>query len=704
MTTHVIGTRTSLVVVERPDRLPALAWLGAAPAGGIRSDAAGDLAALTGTPPELPTPFETLGRAVPLLGEVSRGWIGRRALRGHRIVDAASAGRDWSTRFVPVAIDRRDDALLVEAVDAAAGLALTTRIEAVAGGGVRMRHAVRNTGSGAYVVESLEVALPVPVTMSEQLDFTGRWALERMPQRRLIADGTWVRESTEGRPGWDSATMLVAGEQGFGFGRGQVIGVHVASAGETRHVLERQRTGIVTMGGGEALGPGEVVLAVGETYETPWVYAFAADDGLDGIAAQTHALVRSWHPDALSERPVTSNVWEAVYHDHDVDRLAELARLAAEVGVERFVLDDGWFSSRRDDSRGLGDWVVSEHFGPEGLRPLSDLVHDLGMRFGLWLEPEMVNIDSDLYRAHPEWILSTGGRVPVPMRAQEVLDLARPEVADHLFAQISRVLADSGVDYVKWDHNRQLFDAGSGTRGGASGIHAHTRGYIALLERLRAAHPDIVWEGCASGGARVDLDTLTRVERLWTSDGTDALSRQRIQRWTAQLAPLAWIGAHISAPRNHQTGRVSDLDFRVLTAFLGDLGIEWDLSSATAEERSRLRDWIGLYRRHRRLVHTGRLVRGDDLPDAVAVTGVVAEDRAEALFVYAHLEETVADPPPFRLPGLEPSARYRVSIVSPDDAEPAATEASGFALAAVGLLPPARWPQTARLVHAVRVD
>ncbi|ANJ27785.1 alpha-galactosidase [Agromyces aureus] len=724
MSVHVIGTRTALLVVERPDRLPALAWLGAAPEGGFSPEDAADVAALVGDPPAFPTPFDIFGRAVPLLGEASQLWIGRRGLRGHRLGDGSgpAAGRDWSSRFVPVSVtadaSAEHGAVVVEAVDEVAGLALRSELEGVAGGGVRVRHALRNTGAGGYVVDALEVALPAPVTMVEQLDFTGRWALERMAQRRPIADGTWVRESTEGRPGWDSATMLIAGEQGFGFSRGQVVGVHVAAAGEVRHVLERQRTGIITVGGGEALGPGEVVLAPGEEYATPWVYAFAADDGLDGLAAQSHALVRSWHPDALHERAVTSNVWEAVYHDHDVERLFALARLAAEVGVERFVLDDGWFGSRRDDSRGLGDWVVSDHFGPDGLRPLSDLVHELGMEFGLWLEPEMVNLDSDLYRAHPDWILATGGRVPTPMRSQEVLDLSRPEVHDHLFSQISAVLAENGVDYVKWDHNRQLFDAGSGVRDGATGIHAHTLGYAALLDRLRAAHPDVVWEGCASGGARIDLDSLSRVERVWTSDGTDALSRQRIQRGTAQLAPLAWLGAHISAPRNHQTGRVSDLDFRVATAFLGDLGIEWDLSSANLEERDRLRDWIALYRKHRGLVHTGRLHRADDLPDAVAVTGVVADDRSEGIFVYAQLEETVADPPPFRLPGLDARARYAVRAVNPGSAASdrfvsgggasargvTVVEASGFALGTVGLLPPARWPQTARVVHAERLD
>jgi alpha-galactosidase len=703
MTVHVIGDRTTLVVVERPGRLPALAWLGPAPAGGLTGADAQSLAALIGDPPEQPSPFETQGRAVPLLGEISRGWLGRRPLRGHRLSMDGDAGRDWSTAFTTrrVGLDAHG-VLVVEAVDDVAGLGLRSEVEAVTGGGLRMRHTVHNTGAGEYVVDALEVAFPAPAVAIEQLDFTGRWALERIPQRRPIADGTWVRETTSGRPGWDAATMLIAGEQGFGFSRGQVVGVHVAETGDSRHILDRQFTGITTIGGGEVLGPGEVVLATGDEYTTPWVYAFAAADGLDGLAAQSHDLVRSWHPQSVRDRPVTANVWEAVYHDHDLGRLQALAHLAAEVGVERFVLDDGWFSSRRDDSRGLGDWVVSEHFGQEGLRPLASLVHELGMQFGLWFEPEMVNLDSDLYRAHPEWILATGGRVPTPMRSQEVLDLSREEVRAHLFTQISAILTDSGVDYVKWDHNRQLFDAGTGVRDGAPGIHEHTRGFRELLDRLRAAHPAIVWESCASGGGRIDLDTLSRVQRVWTSDGTDALNRQRMQRWTAQLAPLAWLGAHISAPRNHQTGRVSDLDFRVATAFIGDLGIEWDLSAASEDERSRLRDWIALYREHRNLLHTGRLCRADDLPDAVAVTGVVSPGRDEAIYVYAQLDEIVADAPSFRLPGLDPRAQYRVRTVSPEGAE-AEIKASGFALGEVGLLPPLRRPQSARIVHVVRI-
>ena len=318
-------------------------------------------------------------------------------------------------------------------------------------------------------------------------------------------------------------------------------------------------------------------MPAGASYASPWVYVAASDAGLDGLAESWHGYQRSLpaHPDV---QPVVLNVWEAVYFDHDLDRLKEIAERAARVGVERFVLDDGWFHDRRDDTAGLGDWVVDPAVWPDGLDPLIEHVTGLGMEFGLWFEPEMVNPDSDLFREHPDWILSAGGRVPLEHRHQQVLDLTRPEVLDHLFERVDAVLSAHDIRYVKWDHNRDLLEAGSGARGGAPAVHEQTLAFYALLDRLRAAHPSVAWESCASGGGRIDLGVLERVQRVWASDMTDALARQQIQRWTTQLVAPEYVGAHVSAPTSHTTGRTLSLDFRCATALFGAFGIEWDLT------------------------------------------------------------------------------------------------------------------------------
>ena len=553
--------RTAVTLVDVDDALPVVSWLGATDRG-EDADGFGVVAN---------------GPGLPLLGEHARGRFTRPHLRGHRV-----GGGAWTTWFRPTGREVDDTLLVVRAEDRAAGLALVYELEAVVGGGLRGRATVTNVGEGEYVVDGLEVVLPLADDHVDLLDFTGRHERERTPQRHTVDDGLWLREGLGGRPGLDAATMVVAGTAGFSTTRGSVVGVHVGWSGNSVLRVERTAAHGATIGGGELLLPGEVVLPTGSSYVSPWVYVAASDDGLDGLAAVWHEYQRSLdaHP---PHQPVVLNVWEAVFFDHDLDRLRQIADRGASVGVERFVLDDGWFHDRRDDTAGLGDWMVDEQVWPDGLDPLIDHVRGLGMEFGLWFEPEMVNPDSDLFRAHPEWILSAGeARTPLLHRNQQVLDLTRPEVVDHLFDRVHAVLSEHAIDYVKWDHNRDLLEAGSGARGGAPAVHAQTLAFYDLLDRLRAAHPDVAWESCASGGGRIDLGVLERVQRVWTSDMTDALARQSIQRWTTQLVAPEYVGAHVSATTTHTTHRTLSLDFRAATALFGAFGIEWDLTEASA--------------------------------------------------------------------------------------------------------------------------
>ncbi len=679
------GTRLVLDGPGDRTRLPVVRWVGVTEAVAAP--------AVAGRP------------GVPLLLEHSRGSFLRPGLRGHRHAGSAG-GRDWSTAFVPTDVAGAGARLTIEALDRAAELALRIEVESLPGGALRARHRLTNTGDRPFVLDGLEVSVPVPDGCTELLDLTGRHEAERTPQRRRLADGTWIRESRGGRPGLDSATLLVAGAPGFGFGAGEVVAIAVAHSGNS--VLSVQRSGDeqAVLSGGELLLPGEIVLAPGEAYTTPWVFVVAAVDGLDSAAAALHEWQRSLpaHP---ARQPVTLNVWEAVYFDHDAERLRAIADRAAQIGVERFVLDDGWFRGRRDPKAGLGDWYVDEDVWPQGLTPLIEHVRAAGMEFGLWFEPEMVNPDSELFRAHPDWVLATGDRLPLLQRNQVVLDLTNPAAWDHVHERMDVLLAEHAIDYVKWDHNRSLLDAGSPTAGGAPAIHRQTEAFHRLLDSLRDRHPGVAFESCASGGGRIDLAVLERVQRVWTSDNTDALSRQRIQRWTAQVVAPEYLGAHVSAPTSHQTGRTFSLDFRAGTAFFGSFGIEWDVTAASAEELDRLAGWITLHKHWRPLLHTGRVVRMDTSDPAVWGHGVVAADRRQALFAHVQLDESAHNRGVVLRPrGLDPSTSYRASWVGPvdaakvsgapplDPAGPAGDAAiTGAALEQVGLWFPRRRPE-----------
>ena len=665
----------------------------------------------------------------PCCLSTGEGWFGRPGLSGHRLghgEGGPEAGGDWSPLFRPARSEHDGRRARVEAADKAAGLRLVTEIEAVPGGAIRARHTLTNQGRQPYIVDSLEVVFPLPGRVGEVLDFTGRQTAERIPQRHQIGDGLWLREGRRGHTGHDSATMLVAGVPGFTFGRGEAYGLHVAWSGNTVHRVERVPSGLgmtgddaepregltpgaTTIGGGELLLPGEIILAEGESYTTPWVYLAAARAGLDDLSAQFHGYLRSLPAHPRSPRPVNLNVWEAVYFRHDLGKLTALADAAAGLGVERFVLDDGWFAGRRSDQAGLGDWWVDEDVWPGGLHRLAEYVRGRGMQFGLWIEPEMVNPDSDLYRAHPDWILATGQRVPPLQRHQLVLDLTRAEVAGYLLERISGLLSEYEISYVKWDCNRDIVDAGSGARAGAPAAHGQALAVYALLDELRARHPDVEWESCAAGGGRIDLGILERVQRVWTSDMTDALARQSIQRWTGQLVPPEYLGAHVSAPFSHQTGRYMPMSLRGATALFGHLGIEADITQASADDIAELADWIRLYKRHRALIHSGRVVRIETPDDTAWMHGVVAAGQAAALMCYAAARRAQERParrpagtgtrPGSALLGHGRDARHAASPPGrPCRGRIADVEVSGAALAEIGLAIPAQRTLTAAVI------
>lgn len=681
------ATATGIELVREDDGFPVVLATGL-----LGSDASG-------------LPLLPNGPGLPLLGEHARGRFTRPHLRGQR-----DGGRAWSTKFTCTSVEEVDGALRVELVDRAAALRVITEVQSVPGGALRVRHTVVNIGDDEYDVHGLEVVLPAADHLTEVLDFTGRHERERNPQRHVLSDGLWLRESRSGRPGLGAATMAVLGSPGFSTTHGDVLGVHVGWSGNSVLRVERDPATGTTLGGGELLLPGEVRLASGESYASPWVYVAAAADGLDGLAAVWHAQQRS-QPTHPPHQPVVLNVWEAVYFDHDPARLIDLAERAAALGVERYVLDDGWFGARRDDRAGLGDWVVSPEVWPDGLHPLVNRVTELGMQFGLWFEPEMVNPDSDVARAHPEWLMQLDDRLPLEGRFQQVLNLSIPGAYGHVLGQMSAILEEYAISYVKWDHNRDLNDAGTAPDGRPA-VAAQTRAFYALLDELRRCFPQVEFESCSSGGSRIDLEVMERAERVWVSDNIDPDDRQRMLWWTSQLLPAELLGSHIASGRSHVTGRWHDLNHRAATAVFGHLGIEWDLARASEEEIAELAWWIAWYKEHRGRLLTGRLVRVAMPDPGVWFKGVVNEFGG--IYSLSMLEATPAvNLGVLRFPGLEPGPRYRVRVIERPALAPAhqvpwlnaghPLELTGAQLMHVGLRAPVLRPATTVLFVVTKV-
>ena len=572
-----------------------------------------------------------------------------------------------------------------------------------------------NDGEATLTIDWATVAsLPLDRRLNRVWGFTGRWAGEFEIQEISAHRGSYVRENKAGRTSHDNFPGLIALASFTHEKAGPCAGFHLAWSGNNRLRVDRHSDGRAFVQAGELLFPGELRLAPGERYKTPTLYAVWSDTGLNTLSHAFHRVVTEEVLEPRTRgivRPVHYNTWEAVYFDHSEEKLIALAEKAASVGVERFVLDDGWFGARRSDRAGLGDWTVSDSIYPNGLHRLVGRVRGLGMQFGIWFEPEMVNPDSDLFRAHPDWVLEARGVDQVPFRDQYTLDLTRSEVSDYLFDAILAIVEDYDVDYIKWDMNRDI--SHPGTFGGGAAVQRQTLAVYALIKRLREAAPQLEIESCASGGARTDFGILRYTDRLWTSDNNDALDRQAIQRGASYFFPLRVLGSHVGPRRCHITGRVLDMNFRVATALFGHMGIEADLYDETDEDLDVLRRGVELYKEHRALIHSGTFYRLD-ASDYLSVVGVVAADQSEALFSCAktgHHSTTL--PGRFRFAGLAEDRRYRIRIVwpetSPSVTSPSIVEAaelmgaglvvSGEALLHFGVQLPLTYPNSCLIYH-----
>ncbi|MER6912180.1 alpha-galactosidase [Streptomyces sp. NPDC000594] len=489
----------------------------------------------------------------------------------------------------------------------------------------------------------------------------GRWAAESRLVRTPLGPGEQLIGSRRGHTGHQQLPWVALDAEGATEEHGEVYGCALAWSGSWRIAVQLLPDGQVQITGGAGHDDsGLLSLAPGAGWTSP-VFAGVWSPGGFGGASRTWHAWQLAHvvPRADEVRPVLYNSWEATGFDISADQQRALARRAAALGVELFVVDDAWFGRRTSDRSGLGDWTPNEERFPGGLKPLADDVHALGMRFGIWVEPEMVNPDSDLYRAHPEWVQHHPGRSRTELRNQLVLNAARPDVRRHLWETLDTLLRSAPVDYVKWDFNRCFTDPGwPGDPYPQRLWVEHVEALYELLDRLRAAHPAVAFESCSGGGGRIDLGILSRTDQVWTSDNTDPLDRLAIQHGFGQIHPARVMAAWVTdSPNTQLNGRRSSLRFRFVSAMAGVLGIGGRLTDWSEEELAEARGWVELYKEIRPLVQHGELYR---LRPPGGGLSAVQYTRGDETVVLAWLQAQHYGerPPRLRLRALDPAAGY----------------------------------------------
>ncbi len=630
------------------------------------------------------------------------GWFNQSALLAHR------DGRDFHQAFQRCEIDWREPgrAAVVRLFDDVAALTIEVSLAMSAEDDtLTISTVLTNTGDGVLEVQWLAAGvLPLPERSATVRSFVGRHMDEFRPVEDALSRSGWRRENRRGLTSHGCFPGAVVTTPGTTHDTGLTYGVHLAWSGNHAQLIDSFDDGRFQWQMGEWLAPGEVRLGPGERLASPEMIAVCSAGGLNGVAQGFHVAARrriAWPGGTMRPRPASLNTWEGFYFRHDQAELRQLASLAAGIGMERFVLDDGWFRGRNNDTTSLGDWTPDPAKYPEGLGDLIDYVTGLGLEFGLWVEPEMVNPDSDLLRAHPDWALELAGRPRLTARNQLVLDLTRPEVVDYLFGAIDTLLRGHPIGYLKWDHNRDL-----ATAGGADGRAAYHNQILAaygLMARLRAAHPEVEIEACAGGGGRIDMGVLRHTHRFWTSDNIDAVSRLGIQRGFLQFFPPEIMGAHVGADPAHTTGRGQSMAFRAAVALPGHFGVELDLRKLDTADLARLADKVRLYKDLRGILHGGRVWLGDGEDGMVWQAHADAAETELVVLAYRADPASFGHAAPLRLPMLAAEARYRVRRVD-RDADAEGQIASGARLGAIGWpMPPLR-AERAVILRLTRLD
>lgn len=526
---------------------------------------------------------------------------------------------------------------------------------------------IENDGEMLYLTKALSFSMDMDNRDFTLLTMHGSWARERMLEHRKVKKGFMGVESVRGESSHQEHPFMALAAGNADQSQGEVYGMHFVYSGNFIGQVELGQFDTVRVGMG--IHPENFCwkLEKGDSFQTPEVVLVYSDTGYDGMTHQFHELyrnhlIRSEYKD--KKRPILINNWEATYFDFNTEKLLSIAKKAAELGIEMLVMDDGWFGHRNDDSTSLGDWYVNEEKLNGGLKHLVDEVNKLGLKFGIWFEPEMISPDSKLYEAHPDWAIQIPGREGSLCRNQYVLDLTRKEVRDYAYESVASILRSANIEYVKWDMNRQLSDIGSyGLPADRQGelYHRYVLAVYEMQERLVTEFPHLLLENCSGGGARFDPGMLYYSPQIWCSDDTDAVERLKIQESTAMIYPLSTMGAHVSDCPNHTVGRVTPFETRGHVALAGTFGYELDITKIPEEDRQMIPKQVAMYHKYNDLVRSGDYYRIASYQENhyFDCYEVVSKDKSEALVTFVQ----VINRPNYKsrritLKGLDPQKNY----------------------------------------------
>ncbi len=520
-----------------------------------------------------------------------------------------------------------------------------------------------------YLTKVLSACLDMDNNEFDLITLHGSWARERHVQRKAIGFGKQGVSSARGESGHQDHPFMALVNKHTTQDVGEVYGFNLVYSGN--HIATVEMSQFENVRAVMGINPYNFKwkLEVGSSFQAPEVVLVYSDEGIGGMSRNFHDLyrkhlIRGEYKD--KKRPILINNWEATYFDFDTDKLLSIAREASSLGIEMLVMDDGWFGNRSSDNLALGDWIVNEDKIQGGLKYLVDEVNKLGMKFGIWFEPEMISPDSDLYRAHPDWAIAVPGRTPGLARNQYVLDFSRKEVVDYIYESIASILRSANIEYVKWDMNRPLSDIGSvalpADRQGEL-YHRYVLGVYQMQDRLTKEFPHLLLENCSGGGARFDPGMLYYSPQIWCSDDTDAIERLKIQEGTAMVYPLSAMGAHVSDCPNHTVGRVTPFETRGYVALAGTFGYELDVTKIPVEDRNMIPEQITMYHKYNDLVRTGDYYRIASYSENHNhdCWQVVSKDKKESLVTFIQvMNRANSHSRRLRLKGLDPSKQYQL--------------------------------------------
>lgn len=529
---------------------------------------------------------------------------------------------------------------------------------------------VKNSGKTPIVINKVHsMCLDIPYGDWEWMHFYGRHTMERQAERVPVLHGISESSSSRGTSSHHQNPAVLLCEKDCTETNGHCIGAALMYSGGFQAQVEKDQLEQVRLVMGIHPDTFEWTLEAGEAFYTPEVILSCSTTGFAKLSQNFHHIIRNHvcrGTYQLSSRPVLINNWEATYFDFNEEKILNIARQASKLGIDMMVLDDGWFGKRDDDCSGLGDWFVNEKKLNGGLKALVEKINAMGMKFGLWFEPEMVSEDSDLYRNHPDWAIQIPGRKPMRSRYQLVLDMSNPEVVDYLYGVMSAILRENHIEYVKWDMNRSISDWYTATlsRGRQMEMpHRYVLGLYELLEKLTSEFPDVLFEGCSGGGGRFDAGMMYYCPQIWCSDNTDAHERTFIQYGTSFFYPTSTVGSHVSAVPNHQTGRITSIETRGVVAMAGSFGYELDLNQLSEEEKTVVAKQVTHYKEYQSLIYNGDYYRlANPFEDGMSAWSWISEDKKTILVqgVLFRAKPNVLRKT-LRLMGLEAKKKYKIA-------------------------------------------